>query len=146
VTAPALLHPGNQLAGKADRRLEVDAQDAAELILAEVVEPPGPRQARVGDQAVDDTRLRRERLPRAVLGEVRDGGPMTAAGQRGRELLEGLPLARAQDEGRAVTRERGRDRAAQTAGRAAQKHGLAGKLHSDANLPHSHFAAIVSVL
>src|SRR2546430_6336481 len=53
---------------------------------------------RVGDEDVDLARLGDEALRRAVEGEIGDARPVSLAGQRARELGEGIALTRADDD------------------------------------------------
>src|SRR5215211_93964 len=134
VAAPPLLHPGKDLVGEPNRRLEVDPQHPAQFLGAEVLQPARAGEAGVGDQDVDRAGVGGEPRGGVGVGEVGDHSPVPIAGQAARELVERLRLAGAEHERGPAAGQRGRDRTAQAAGRTAQQHRLRGQLHG-INLP-----------
>ena len=83
--------------------------------------------ARLGDQANRG----------ALVGEIGDERAMAGAGQRARQLLERLRLARAENEGGATAGECPSDRAPEATRRAGQQDAPSGQLHRS-NLAASH--------
>ena len=104
VAGAALEHRRVQRPGQQHRRLEVDPQGARHLLGAEVRQPAGPRQPRVGDEDVDLAGLGGQLLGGARLGQVGRQHPVALARQLRRQRLQRLGLARAQGDARPARR------------------------------------------
>ena len=129
VAGAALDHRRRERLRHQHRRLEVDAQGALQLLGGEVIERPGARQARVGDENVHVRRFGGEALRRALLGQVGRQHPVAVARQLGGERLERLALAGAEHEARPPAASASGDRPAEAACGPCEQRFSAGKFH-----------------
>ena len=122
---------GTQLARHPHRRLEVDAQRAADLLLGEAVEPARGRQRR---------RWRRGRRSRRPASSSRSASPSSARsltivrwpppGSEPASCSSSAPLRELSTSVAPRRRERLGDRPAEAAGRAGEQRGLAVQIHA----------------